>query len=257
MNPTEAAELLGHCSAFDNRKPSAAAAVAWAAALNDVPFDNDASAAVAIYYTTPPKDPDGKLWILPHHVRTLRSKIRSARLENFQYQPVEGETAAEFVARYQRQVAAVASGRVTPPESHLVLTGGPPREFVEELEARGWEVGRPVPESEEQAVLDSVRRAGPLGVACPTCEAAIGRPCKTPSPGGSDRRPLGKPRLHPHSARRRAAAGEPELTPEHRLAEEQRRREVSRLKLVEAETDAEIVDAEIVDEDARHGGEAS
>ncbi len=44
-------------------------------------------AAVASYYTHSPvpKDPDGKLWILPHHVRTLRTKIRSARLENFQY----------------------------------------------------------------------------------------------------------------------------------------------------------------------------
>jgi hypothetical protein len=248
VNPTEAAELLGHCSAFDNRKPSGAAAIAWAAALHDVPLDADATAAVAAYYTTSPKDPDGKLWILPHHIRTLRSKIRSARLENFQYQPVEGETAAEFVARYQRQVAAMASGRVTPPDSHLVLTGGPPRAFVEELEARGYMVGRTVPDSDEQAVIESVRRAGPLGVVCPTCEAAIGRPCRTPSPGGSDRRPLGKPRLHPHGARRRAAAGEAELTPEQRVAEEQRRREVSRLKLVEAE--AEIVDAEIVDEDA-------
>src|SRR5207247_5797134 len=87
MNPREAAELLGHCAMFDGRKPSQGAAVAWASALHDIPLDADAKAAVAAYYSTPPKDPDAKLWILPHHVRTLRSKIRSQRLENFQYEP--------------------------------------------------------------------------------------------------------------------------------------------------------------------------
>ncbi|WP_329131479.1 hypothetical protein OG552_10310 [Streptomyces sp. NBC_01476] len=245
MNPSEAAELLKHCSAFDNRKPSAAAAVAWAAALNDVPFDDDASAAVATYYTTAPKDPDGKLWILPHHVRTLRAKIRSARVENFQYEPVEGETAAEFIARYQGQIRAVASGRVTPPASRLALEGGPSKQFVQELEARGFEVGRPVPDSDEQAVIDSVRRAGPLGVECPACGAVVGRPCKTP--GGTEKQPLGKPRLKPHSARLRAAVGELEQTPAQRLAEEERRREASRVALVRLTADEEIVDAEIVE----------
>ena len=57
MNPTEAAELLGHAAAFDNRNPSAAAAVAWASALHDIPLDNDAKAAVAAYYTTAPQNP--------------------------------------------------------------------------------------------------------------------------------------------------------------------------------------------------------
>lgn len=250
MNPREAAELLGHCAMFDNRKPSQGAAIAWASALNDVPLDADAKAAVATYYTTSPKDPDGKLWILPHHVRTFRAKIRSARLENFQYEPVDGETAAEFIARYQGQIRAVASGRVTPPANRLALEGGPSKAFLAELEARGYEVGRPVPDSDEQAVIDSVRRAGPLGVECPACGAALGRPCKTPN--GSDKQPLGKPRLKPHSARLRAAIGESELTPAQQLAEEERRREASRLALARMEADGEIVDAEIVEE-----GEAS
>lgn len=87
MNRSEASLLLGHCAAFDNRNDSKAAATAWAAALYDVPLDDDTRAVVAAYYTTPPKDPDQRLWIMPHHVRTLRSKIRSARLENFQYEP--------------------------------------------------------------------------------------------------------------------------------------------------------------------------
>jgi hypothetical protein len=244
VNLNEAAELLGHCAAFDNRKPSAAAAVAWASALHDVPLDKDAKAAVAAYYSTPPKDPEAKLWILPHHVRTLRSKIRSQRLENFQYEPLGDETPAEFLARYRGQVQAIASGRVAAPSGRLALTGGPHASVAKALEDGG--VGRGVPDSDEESLADSVRRAGPLGVECPACGAALGRPCKTP--GGSDKQPLGKTRLKPHSARTRAAAGEPEITPEQRAAEEERRREASRLALARMEAAGEIHDAELVDE---------
>lgn len=249
MNPREAAELLGHCAAFDNRKPSQGAALAWAAALHDVPLDADAKAAVASYYTTAPKDPDGKLWILPHHVRTLRSKIRSKRLENFQYEPVADETPAEFLARYKGQVQAIASGRVAPPTDRLALEGGPSKQFVAELEAHGWQGLKAVDGDEEEVELvDAVHRAGPLGVVCPVekCRAAIGKPCK--GPGGSDKQPLGRPRLKPHSARVRAAAGESEASAEERAAEERRIRQMSAAHLARQADD--ITDAVIVDEEA-------
>jgi hypothetical protein len=233
MNPREAAELLGHCAMFDNRKPSQGAAVAWASALHDVPLDADAKAAVAAYYSTPPKDPDAKLWILPHHVRTLRAKIRSARLVNFQYEPIADETVSEFMARLRGQTQALASGRIAPPSSRLALTGGPSKQLTDGLEARGWQGTRTVPDSDEDAIkaelVDTVRRTGPLGVECPSCHAAIGRPCKTP--GGSDRQPLGKPRSKPHSARLRAAQGAPEQTAEQAAAEEERLRAAARDRL--------------------------
>lgn len=246
MNPREAAELLGHCAAFDNRKPSQGAALAWAAALNDIPLDADAKASVAAYYTTAPKDPDGKLWILPHHVRTLRSKIRSKRLENFQYEPVGDETVEEFMARYRGQVQAIASGASPAPSGRLALEGGPTKRFMDELEARGWDGLRTVPDSDEEAVADTVRRAGPLGVICPACSAAVGRPCKTP--GGNDRQPLGKPRLKPHSARLRAAQGVPEATEAERAAQEQRIRERAAQHLAAQQTEDDIPDAEIVED---------
>lgn len=250
MNPREAAQLLGHCAAFDNRKPSQAAAVAWAAALHDVPLDDDARAAVAIYYSTPPKDPDGKLWILPHHVRTLRTKIRSKRLENFQYEPLPDETTAEYLARYKGQVQAIASGHVPAPTAELTpRKGEPPRELMAGLADRGWDGNRIVDDEESAAteLVDEVRRSGPLGVECPVekCRAAIGKPCK--GPGGSEKQPLGKPRLKPHSARIRAAAGEPEQA-EERAAEEQRIRQMSALHLAREAED--IPDAVIVDEEA-------
>jgi hypothetical protein len=249
MNPREAAELLGHCAAFDNRKPSQGAAIAWSAALHDVPLDGDAKAAVASYYTTAPKDPDGKLWILPHHVRTLRSKIRSARLENFQYEPIADETPAEFLARYKGQVQAIASGRVVGPSGQPALEGGPSREFMRELEARGWEGNRTVDDDEhvvEAEVIDSVRRSGPLGIECPACHAAIGKPCK--APGASEKQPMGKPRLKPHTARLRAANGESELTAAQLASQEQAIKARSAQFLAREADD--IPDAEILDEEA-------
>lgn len=249
MTPSEAAQLLGHCAAFDNRTVGKVDARAWAAALHDVPFDDDAVAAVAAFYGTPPKDPSQRLWIQPHNVRTGRSRIRSIRLENFQYEPVADETPAEFVARYQGQIQAVASGRVPAPSVRAALEGGPSRGFMAELEARGWQGMRAVPGTDEEAaeaeLVETVRRSGPLGIECPACQAAIGRPCK--SPGGTEKQPMGKPRSKPHSARLRAAAGQPEQTAQERAEQEQRIRAMSAAHL--ARQNEEIPDAEIVAEE--------
>lgn len=244
MNPKEAAQLLGHAAAFDNRKPSQAAAMAWAAALHDVPLDDDAKNAVAAYYTTAPKDPDGRLWILPHHVRTLRTKIRNARLENFQYEPIADETTAEYLARYRGQVRAIASGAVPAPSGWLALTGGPSKGFMQELEARGWNGVRTVPDTDEPDLADTVRRSGPLGIVCPDCRAEIGFPCKTSF--ATRKHPLGRPLAKPHSARARTAAGEQLPSAEERAAQEQRIRQMSAAAL--ARLAEPVVDAEIVED---------
>ncbi|SFT31856.1 hypothetical protein [Streptomyces sp. ok210] len=248
MNRDEAADLLGHCAAFDNRKPSIAAAHAWAAALHDVPLDQDAKAAVAAYYSTPPKDPDTKLWVLPHHVRTLRTKIRNQRLENFQYTPIGDESVGEYLARYRGQVQAIASGRVAPPTGRLALEGGPSAGFMQELENRGWEGNRTVPDSDEESLADTVRRSGPLGVECPMCAAEVGFPCK--SGKATAKHPLGKPLTKPHTVRMRAASGEPQLTIAQRAAEEERIREASRRALERLAAEHVIPDAEIIEEEA-------
>jgi hypothetical protein len=250
VNANEAAELLAHCSGFDNRQPSLAAAQSWSAALHDVPLDADAKAAVAIYYSTPPQNPNERLWILPHHVRTFRTKIRNARLENFQYEPVPDETVPEYLARLRGQTVAIASGRAAAPSGRLALDGGPSKKFMAELEARGWEGNRTVDDEStvEAELLDSVRRSGPLGIECPVdaCRAAIGKPCKTP--GGGSKQPLGKPRLKPHTARVRASSGQPEISAEEQAAREQRIRDMAARHLARADVD--IPDADIVDEEA-------
>ncbi|MFD4257758.1 hypothetical protein ACFWR9_09000 [Streptomyces sp. NPDC058534] len=246
MNEYEAAELLGHCAAFDNRKPSIAARVAWAAALHDVPLDQDARDAVAAYYTTAPKDPDTKLWILPHHVRTLRTKIRNTRLENFQYEPVPDETTGQYLARLRGQVKAIASGRVATPTARPALEGGPTKQFMKELEACGWQGNRTIPDTDQPTTVlaDTVRRAGPLGIVCPDCRAAIGFPCKTSF--ATRKHPLGRPLLKPHSARVRTAAGEQLPSAAERAAQEDRVRQMSAAAL--ARLAEEPVDAEIVED---------
>jgi hypothetical protein len=225
MTPSEASDLLTRCAGFDNRQPSAAAAVAWASALNDIPADTDAYAAIDRFYGTPPKDPNQRLWIQPHDVRRIRRTIRSERLENFQYEPVGNETPGEFIARYRGQLDALATGRTAPPTGRLALTGGPHRDVARSLEG----VGRTVPDSDEEALADTVRRAGPLGIQCPACGAAMGHPCKTP--GGSRKQPLGKPRLKPHTARITAASGQPAPDPAARAREEERLRAAARDRL--------------------------
>ncbi|GGT43555.1 zinc finger domain-containing protein [Streptomyces purpureus] len=198
MNPTEAAALLARCAAFDNRQPSLVAAQAWAAALHDIPLDHDTEAAVAAYYTTAPQDPNQRLWIMPHHIRTLRSKIRSARLENFHYEGNPDETPAEYLTRYRGQVQAIASGRIPAPTNRPMLDGPPHRAVAQLLSgtarpADGPDAPTPRPATERPPT-------GPLGVICPDCAAPIGRPCKSAW--------RHKARA-PHPARRRAAAGDP------------------------------------------------
>src|SRR4051812_39890189 len=125
--------LLARAAAFDNRTVGRVDAEAWAAALHDVPYDDDATAAVARYYGTAPKDPSTRLWIQPHNVRSLRKTIRSERAEGFRYEPPAlDETPREFLARYRGQLEAVASGRVTPPAGRLALEGGPHPAFTRE-----------------------------------------------------------------------------------------------------------------------------
>ena len=199
MNQHEASMLLACCASFDNRQPSDAAIQGWAAALHDIPFDADTRAAVVSYYSTPPKNPSERLWILPHHIRTIRTRIRSERLENFSYEtPNPDETPREYLARYRGQLEAVASGAVPAPSSAPMLEGGPHRSMAELLSGSVRHVDDP--EAPEPRPTVERRATGPQGVICPDCNAAIGRPCKS--------RLRRKPR-QPHPARRRAAAGEP------------------------------------------------
>lgn len=203
MTPDEAQQLLAACAAFDNRQPSVIAKRAWARALANVPFDDDCIEAVARYYATPAKD-GSRLWIQPADVIRHRNIVRAERLETFVYEPPAGQlTDPDYLKRLRGQQYAVGSGTVPAPANAPALTGGPAKQVADYLKG----VGREVPDD-----VAAVRRPGPLGIECPSCQAAIGRPCRTP--GGKERA------IHP------ARRGE-RTDPEIERAEIERRRAAS------------------------------
>lgn len=230
MTPSEASDLLTRCAMFDNRKPSAAAAVAWSTALHDVPLDQDAFAAVSRFYGTPPKEPGQRLWIQPHDVRTWRQTIRRERLENFRYDGDPDETPQQYLARYRQQLAATAAGQIAAPADAPALVGGPDRHVLERLqdEYDFGGVGRTVPE-EDDAVA-AVKRKGPLGIECPECHAPIGRPCKSALRNRSSK--------VIHNARRRVAKGEPLVTEDAAEQEQKRAAYLARLEQMAANEQA-------------------
>lgn len=80
MTPAEAAGLLAIAAAFDNRKPDADAATAWAMALDGWRFEDCREAVVGHYRIT-------REWIMPSDVIDAVKEIRRNRLRD--YGPIE------------------------------------------------------------------------------------------------------------------------------------------------------------------------
>lgn len=74
MTPAEAQVLLGMASAYDNRKPDPDAAKAWAAALDDLRFDDCRLALIEHYKTS-------KEWLMPAMVRQAVKRLRDKRID--------------------------------------------------------------------------------------------------------------------------------------------------------------------------------
>jgi GT2 family glycosyltransferase len=73
MTPTEAGALLTIAAAFDNRKPDADAAKAWAVALEGYRFEDCREAIVAHYRAS-------SEWLMPQAVIAAVKRIRSKRI---------------------------------------------------------------------------------------------------------------------------------------------------------------------------------
>jgi hypothetical protein len=201
MTPSEAAKLLSSIAAFDKRTIGEVDARAWGAALHDVPLDADAFAAVARYFGTPPKDGEARRWLEPHHVKTMRRKIREERIEaaNAFYDGNPNEGALDFVARRRAQLAAAADGTLPPQPIPYALSGPPHPNVAKAITGIGRTVppledpNHPppyVPEMARKAIAEAVPRFGDryertpeLAIACsnPNCRALPKRPCRRPS----------------------------------------------------------------------------
>ncbi|WP_329148772.1 hypothetical protein OIU91_21225 [Streptomyces sp. NBC_01456] len=195
MTPADAAELLTLAAAFDRRTVGEADARAWAAALNAMPLDDDARAAVARHYAETDR------WITPAHVRQQRAKIRAERIEraNVFDDGRPDETPAQYLARRRALTAAVADGRLdtqtatqavglAPSTAPRALTGGPAPEVAERLAALGRRIPDAVadelrpyrPVRAERESLAAHGEPDPLDVPCthPPCRAPAEQPCR-------------------------------------------------------------------------------
>lgn len=102
MTPQEAAALLTIAAAFDNRKPDADAAQAWAIQLDELPF-HDCRDAVLGHYRTSSE------WLMPKDVIGAVKRVRDKRIaEAGDLTPPRGltdEQEREWIRNERRRIA--------------------------------------------------------------------------------------------------------------------------------------------------------
>ena len=111
MNPAEAQVLLSMAAAFDNRKPDPDAARAWAAALDDLRFE-DCRAALIEHYKTSTD------YLMPVLIRTAVRRIRAKRIADVgDLVPPPGLSEPETRAWLRETKRRIGDGEMyTPPE---------------------------------------------------------------------------------------------------------------------------------------------
>lgn len=133
MTPAEAAALLTVAAAFDNRKPDADQAHAWAMTLDDMRFI-DCREAIVDHYR------GSKEWLMPADVRDKVKKLRHERIRAYGviYPPAHidpDDTLA--IQRHERDMRRqIADGEITNPTPELEI---PPLSDAE-LEERMKEI---------------------------------------------------------------------------------------------------------------------
>jgi hypothetical protein len=200
MKPEETVVLARYVRAlcpqqrFDEYTPDA-----WHDVLGDLPLDGARTAAATVARRQP--------WVSPAEIIAEYEQRRTTAAVDIQGPGLPAEIPDADPDDVPAYLAAVREQRHRGAEGQP-LRRRPVAELVASVRAQ-------LPDSDAPP---TVRRSGPLGITCPQCSAAIGRPCKAPS---VDSRP---PRERaPHAARRNTAAGQP-ADPAATRADEQQRR---------------------------------
>ncbi|GAA0453876.1 hypothetical protein ABZ951_00735 [Streptomyces sp. NPDC046215] len=167
MTPDETVVLARYVRAlcpqqkFDEYTPDA-----WHDVLGGYPLAAARAAAAAVAGRQP--------FVSPAEIIDEIRKQRDARADSFQGPGLPAEIpdadpddVPAYLAALRAQRTRAADGFELKPRKVATLIAG---------------VGREVPPE-----ITEVKRPGPLGIDCPNCGAAIGRPCRTP--GGSERAP--------------------------------------------------------------------
>ncbi|MGW1492604.1 zinc finger domain-containing protein [Streptomyces sp. NPDC002402] len=190
MTPDETVVLARYVRAlcpqqkFDEYTPDA-----WHDVLGEYRLDAARSAAASVAKQQP--------FVSPAEIIAEIRKQRDARADSFQGPGLPSEVPDADPDDVPAYLAALRSQRTRAADG-MELKRRPVAELI-----AGVASNLDMPGTEKAAEVEEVRRPGPLGVECPTCKAAIGRPCRVEI--GDRRRELHTP----HSARTRVANGGP------------------------------------------------
>jgi hypothetical protein len=189
----DASTLLGLAAARDQRTVGRADILAWQADLSAAGLTRtDAETALtAFYQEMAARQPQDRFRVTAVDLIDIAKRARRERVANLRYDGDPDETPQQYLNRLRARTAALADGRIGPDTGLRALgPGTPDPRLMRELTA----VGHDVPGDDTTGTRRPVR-VGPLTVACPACQAPLGRHCRS----------NGSPRTVAHAARRRAA----------------------------------------------------
>lgn len=173
----EVTALLKAAAARDQRTVDPIDTLAWYQDLNMARVHyRDASAALSEYYVNvwPRQDAKQRFRATAPTLIEIVREIRKKRLADtdFVYEPKHfDESGAEFVARLNKQLAAIADGREPERPAGNALRPRPVAELV-----AGVAAARALPP--EIANVLAKRRNPARAVVCPYCKAMKGAPCR-------------------------------------------------------------------------------
>lgn len=191
MNPKEAVVLTRYVKALcPQQKFDEYTADAWHDVLGTYPLDAARGAAAAVAKKQPFVSPAEIIAEIRHHRSETASAFQGPGL-SAEVPDADPDDVPAYLAALRAQRTRAADGAEMKARPVAELIAGVVDSFGE------------IPKDDAPAEVEEVRRPGPLGIACPSCQAAIGRPCKVEV--GDKRREL----RTPHAARSRVATGGP------------------------------------------------
>lgn len=154
MTPAEAAALLTIAAAYDNRKPDADQAKAWAMALDDLRFEDCRTVIVEHYKRS-------RDWLMPVDVRRGVQRLRYERIDAFGPIPEPEGIDPDDKVRYQRarleMQTAIADGTLTR-DALVTEELGRRRDVIAELGHIGQTVDSAMAARPLREALDEAKR---------------------------------------------------------------------------------------------------
>ncbi|MEU1088902.1 hypothetical protein ABZ401_19065 [Streptomyces sp. NPDC005892] len=206
---------------FDEYTPDA-----WHDVLGEWPLPAARAAAAAVARKQP--------FVSPAEIIAEIRKQRDAKADSFQGPGLPAEVPDADPDDVPAYLAALRAQRTRAAEGAELK-----RRPVAELIAGVVDSFGEIPKRDTTEEVAEVRRPGPLGVACPSCRAPMGRPCKANLPGGRPPREL----RTPHAARSRVARGEPAQLEAPEVVEQRRAASLAHLERMAANQPAPTEEA--------------